>query len=160
VVVSTAGELLQRPEGETFEAVQLGPDAFLVRGGTCLSSADDDARTAVAINAGDLVGGVRQALPAGQQATINGVKAWRYDFAAEDLNLPPMRFVEDTRITSFAGEMWVAPEYDTVVRYWVTLTVENARILANDLPVNGEVRLRFDLYDVGTLPNITVPFGC
>ncbi len=160
VVVESSGELLQRPEGEVFEAVRLGPDAFLVRGSNCLGNAEDDARAASAITAGDLVGGARNALPTSQKEIINGEESWRYDFGQGDLILPAVRFADDTRITSMNSEMWVAPEYDAVVRYWVLLSIENARLLSNDLPVTGQLLLQYDLYDIGNVPNITVPFGC
>lgn len=160
VLVSSQGDLLQRPEGEAFEAVRLGTDAFLVRRGTCLSNVPDDALTAANISAGALVGGVRNAYPVGRQAVVNGQQAWMYQFELTDMLLPAVRFADDTRITEMLGEMWVAPQIDAPVRYWVTLTVENARLLLNDLPVTGQLRLRYDLYDVGTLPNISVPFGC
>jgi hypothetical protein len=160
VLVESSGELLQRPEGETFEAVRLGPDAFLVRGGNCLANAEEDARTASAITAGDLVGGARNALPTGERERINGVETWRYDFSLDDLRLPTVRFAEDTQINEFRAEMWVSPVHNAVIRYWVTLDMQNVRLLNNDLPVSGQLRLRFDLYDIGDIPNITVPFGC
>lgn len=160
VLVESSGELLQRPEGETFEAVRLGPDAFLVRGGNCLANAEEDARTASAITAGDLVGGARNALPTGERERINGVETWRYDFSLDDLRLPAVRFAEDTQINEFRAEMWVSPVHNAVIRYWVTLDMQNVRLLNNDLPVSGQLRLRFDLYNIGDIPNITVPFGC
>jgi hypothetical protein len=160
VVVESSGELLQRPEGETFEAVRLGPDAFLVRGSNCLGNAEDDAQAASAITAGDLVGGARNALPTGQREIINGEESWRYDFGQGDLVLPAVRFADDTRITSMNSEMWVAPAHDAVVRYWVLLNIENARLLSNDLPVSGQLLLQYDLHDIGDVPNISVPFGC
>jgi hypothetical protein len=91
---------------------------------------------------------------------VNGIEAWEYQFELANMSLPMMRFAGDTRITSMLGEMWIAPSVNAVGRYWVTLNIENARLLANDLPVSGQLRLRYDLYDVGILPNITVPFGC
>jgi len=42
----------------------------------------------------------------------------------------------------------------------VLLSIENARLLSNDLPVTGQLLLQYDLYDIGNVPNITVPFGC
>lgn len=160
VLVASSGELLARPEGESFEAVRLGADAFLVRRGVCLGNAEDDAMTAAGISAGDLVGGVRRAVPAGQRERINGIEAYRYSFTFEDMLLPTVRLVEDTQITRTDGELWVSPEYDAVVRYWVTMEVVQARLLSNNLPVNGRLRLRYDLRDVGMIPNISVPFGC
>ena len=47
-----------------------------------------------------------------------------------------------------------------VVRFYVNLDVENAFIFDRQLPVTGQVILRYDLYDIGVVPNITVPFGC
>lgn len=160
VIVSTDGELFQRDEGEAFEAVALGDEAFLVRDGACLANVQEDARTAAAISAGALLGGVEQATPTGRSQMVNGVQAWEYTFALEAMNIPALRFAGDTRIPQMRGELWVSPEHDAVVRYWVTLDVENGRLLLNDLPVTGELRLRFDLYDVNVQPNITVPFGC
>jgi hypothetical protein len=160
VIVSSDGELLQRPEGDTFEAVALGPDAFMVREGGCLSNVEDSARTAANLTAGALVGGVKQAFPTGRRETVNGFEAWEYRFLLDDMELPAVRFAEDTRVTGMRGELWVAPEWDAVVRYYVTLELENARLLLNDLPVNGQLRLRYDLLEANTLPNITVPFGC
>lgn len=160
VMVESVGELLQRAEPEAFEAVQLGDDVFLIRRGSCLVNVEADARAAAGIAAGDLIGGARDAYPVGRRAMVNGQQAWEYHFELDDLNLPSVRFVEDTRVTRMTGEMWIAPETDTVVRYWVTLDIENARLLLNDLPVTGQLRLRYDLHDVGELPNISVPFGC
>lgn len=160
VVVESSGELLQRPEGDTFEAVQLGPDAFLVQRGVCLSNVEADARTAASLTAGELVGGPRVAVPFGRREVVNGIEAFEYRFEVDALALPAVRFAEDTRITEMNGELWFSAEYGVVVRYWLTLQLENARLLTNDLPVTGQLRLRYDLLDVGTIPNISVPFGC
>jgi hypothetical protein len=160
VIVESDGELLQQPEGASFEAVRLGPDAFLVRNGVCLSNAEDAAMTATNISAGALVGGARNATPTGRREVVNGFTAWEYRIDLEQTNLPAVRFAEDTEITAMAAEMWVAPEIDAVVRYYVTLDLQNARLLLNDLPVSGQLRLRYDLLEANTQPNITVPFGC
>ncbi|MEO0565387.1 MAG: hypothetical protein AAF125_24985, partial [Chloroflexota bacterium] len=160
VIIESDGELLQRPEGESFEAVALGPDAFMVRGGTCLSNVEVDAMTAANITAGALVGGARSAVPTGRKEIVNGFEAWEYRFELDNMNLPAVRFSQDTRVTTLVGEMWVVPEIDAVARYYVTMGLENARLLLNNLPVTGQLRLRYDLLDAETVPNITVPFGC
>ena len=160
VLVESHGELLQQNEGASYEAVQLGADVFLVQNDVCLSEVEEDAQTAANLKASDLVGGAWFAKPSGKRQIINGIEAWEYQFELANMSLPMMRFAGDTRITSLLGEMWVAPSINAVGRYWVTLNIENARLLANDLPVTGQLRLRYDLYDVGILPNITVPFGC
>ncbi|MBZ0303857.1 MAG: hypothetical protein K8J31_29215, partial [Anaerolineae bacterium] len=56
VLVDTAGELIGREEDDSFEAVRLGPDTFLVRDHVCNTGAD--AETAADLRAGLLVGGV------------------------------------------------------------------------------------------------------
>lgn len=159
VLVTTTGELLGR-EDNAFEAVRLGPDAFLVRDGVCLGAAGEDAATAADLRAGLLVGGASTAQPTGLRATINGQDAWQYRFSAADLNLPSIRLVDEGQLTLEGGEMWVAPEHNAVIRFYVNLDVNNAVIFDRQLPVSGQVLLRYDLFDIGVVPNITVPFGC
>jgi hypothetical protein len=157
VLVETSGELIGQEENNQFEAVRLGPDAFLVRDNTCNTGAD--AETAADLRAGLLVGGVNRATPTGLRATLNGEEAWQYRFAADDLNLPSIR-LDDTGTLAATGEIWVAPEHNAVVRFYVNLDVENAFIFDRQLPVTGQVILRYDLYDIGDAPNLTIPFGC
>lgn len=159
VLVETSGELIGQGENTTFEAVRLGPDAFLVQGDTCLSGGPD-AASAADLRAGRLVGGVLKATPTGRRATLNGLEAWEYAFTADDLNLPSVRLEPNGRISSVSGELWVAPAHNAVARFYVNLDVENAVIFDRELPVSGQVILRYDLYDVGVPTNITVPFGC
>ncbi|MCB9452541.1 MAG: hypothetical protein H6672_13980 [Anaerolineaceae bacterium] len=159
VLVETTGELLGR-EDNAFEAVRLGPDAFLVRDGVCLGTAGDDAATAADLRAGLLVGGANSAQPTGLRATINGRDAWQYRFTAADLNLPAIKLVDEGFMTLEGGEMWVSPEDNAVIRFYVNLNVSNAVIFDRQLPVTGQVLLRYDLFDIGVVPNITVPFGC
>jgi hypothetical protein len=157
VIVETSGELIGQEEDNSFEAVRLGPDAFLVRENICNTGAD--AETAADLRAGLLVGGVRRATPTGIRATLNGEEAWQYQFVTEDLNLPSIR-LDETGTLGASGEIWVAPEHDTVVRFYVNLDVENAYIFDRQLPVSGQVIVRYDLYDIDSAPNITIPFGC
>ncbi len=159
VVVSTSGELLGRTEDTAYEAVRLGPDAFLVQNNTCLSNAEQDAQTAADLKAGDLVGGVNKATPYGMHATMNGQDAYRYSFTDGDLNLPTIALESGGTIDA-DGELWVAPDKGVVVRYYATLDVTNARIFGRTLPVDGRVLMRYDLYDIGKAFNITQPFGC
>lgn len=160
VVVSTSGELIGREEDTHYEAVRLGPDTFLVRDNACLSNAGEDAQTAADLRAGQLVGGVNRATPTSLNATLNGEQAWQYTFTASDLNLPAIRLSDEGQLTLNGGEIWVAPEHNAVVRFHVNLDVTNAIIFDRQLPVDGQVILRYDLYDIGVAPNITVPFGC
>ena len=159
VVVETSGELIGQEENSSFEAVRMGPDAFLVRDSVCLGSAGDDAETAADLRAGLLVGGVTSAAPTGRQATLNGEEVWEYHVETQHLNLPAIRLDDDGTLNA-TGELWVAPEHNAVIRFYVNLDVENAFIFDRQLPVTGQVLLRYDLFDIGNPSNITVPFGC
>jgi predicted small secreted protein len=160
VLVSTTGELIGAGEGSAYEAVRLGPDTFLVRGGACLVGARGDATAAADLRAGDLVGGVRTASPAGRRAVINDAEVYAYSFTADDLVLPAIRPAAGGSIVLESGELWIAPQHRAVVRYYLNLTVNNVILFDRQLPVSGTVLLRYDLYDVGTPFNISVPFGC
>jgi hypothetical protein len=158
VVVTTSGELLGK-ENNAFEAVRLGPDAFMVRENTCIKGGMD-AVTAADLRAGRLVGGVNHATPTGLRATVNGEDVWQYTFTTADLNLPSIHLADDGAIESTGGEFWVAPKHNAVIRFYVNLNLTNAIIFDRELPVSGTVILRYDLYDINHPANITVPFGC
>lgn len=159
VVVTTSGELLGSDESTAYEAVRLGPDAYLVEDGACLTNAGDDAETAAGLTAGELVGGVTRAVPMGQHAVLNGEDAYRYTFTADDLNLPSITLDEGGALQA-TGELWVAPAHNAVVRFYATLDLTKARIFGRQLPVDGRVIIRYDLYDIGQTFNISQPFGC
>lgn len=164
VVIEGEGELVAQEEGVVLEGVRLGSDTFLVRDNTCLGDAGGDAAVLADLRAGDLIGGVTEAIPAGAKGTINGEEVWRYDFTQEELVLPQIDLGDRGSIIAMSGELWVAPEHDAVIRFYLTLNVENAFVFNLDdpdaLPVTGTVTLRYDLYDIGVDPNITQPFGC
>ncbi len=161
VVLESGGDLVEGEAVTMLEGVRLGEDTYLVRDNLC-RQADADETTAADLRAGDLIGGVRVAVPSGVRATINGEAVWRYEFTVDDLLLPQVRLGDNGRITAMTGELWVAPQHDAVVRFYVNLDVENVALtLFEDTPpVSGQLVLRYDLYDVGTDPNISQPFGC
>ncbi len=159
ILVSTSGELLGQTEDTTYEAVRLGPDNFLVQNGACTTDTAS-ARTATDLQAGQLVGGVTRATPGGRRATINGEDVYNYTFAAEDLLLPSIRIGDNGSFTLTSGELWLSPTRQAVVRFYLNLDVTNVVIFDRQLPVSGQVRMRYDLYDVGSAFNITTPFGC
>lgn len=158
VLVETVGELVGQAEDTTYEAAQLGPDTFLIRDEVCQTNTDSS-RLASDLRAGTLIGGVTRATPAGRRATINSIEVYGYNFTQEDLVLPTIRGGEgDVVMTS--GELWFSAAHNAVVRFWVNLQVTNSIIFDRQLPVDGTVVIRYDLYDIGTAYNITVPFGC
>jgi hypothetical protein len=161
VRIETTGELIGQEEDQTSEAVRLGPDAFLVRNGVCLTNAGADAASAADLSAGGLIGGVTNAEATARHEVVNGAEAWQYSFTIDDLVLPAIRPAEDgSIIMSDPGEIWVAPQYNAVVRFYVNLYVENAIIFDRQLAVTGQVIIRYDLVDIGVVPNISIPFGC
>jgi hypothetical protein len=162
VRIETIGELIGQEENQTSEAVRLGPDTFLVRNGVCLTNAGADASSAADLSAGGLIGGVTSAEATGEHEVVNGAEAWQYTFTIDDLVLPAIRPAEDgSIIMSDPGEIWVAPQHNAVVRFYVNLYVENAIIFDRQLAVTGQVIIRYDLLDIGIVPNINnIPFGC
>lgn len=164
VIVKTQGNLLGQTDPTQYEAVKLGPDTFLVQDDACLSNADDS-DAAASIGAGALVGGLNIASATGlPQQKVNDETVWRYNINFDQLNLPQLTLNADSRILAFNGELWVAPEHDVVIRYYMTIDVENAQVFTNllntSLPVTGRLIVRYDLFDIGTIPNLSVPFGC
>jgi hypothetical protein len=160
VIANIQQDLQGESEPIQYEGVRLGPDAFLVTGDSCLSNAGEDAAIVADLSAGDLIGGVETATTAARKQVINGEQVWKYDFDIEALHLPNVTFNDDSRILSLIHELWVAPEHNVVVRYYVTMEVENVNVFNSVLPVSGTLIIRYDLYDIGEIPNITVPFGC
>jgi len=142
------------------EAVRRGEEVYLVREGNCILNATEDAQLLADLSAGDLLGGVQRATTAAEIATINGEQVWRYDFTMDNLLLPNVGFREDTVILDLRQELWVSPEHNAVVRFYVTMEAENITVFGSTLPVSGAVLLRYDLHEIGTMPNISIPFGC
>ncbi|MCU0511642.1 MAG: hypothetical protein MUE40_03635 [Anaerolineae bacterium] len=143
-----------------FEAVRLAQDTFLVRDGGCITGSSPEMTAAADFSAGAILGGVQQARSAPRRAVINSQTVWRYDFTAPELLLPGITLSPESRLGEMTGELWVAAEKNIVIRYYVTLAVDNVRLFGGELPISGTLRLEYDLYDTGTAPNITVPFGC
>ncbi len=158
VVVDVTGELLGKTD-TNFEGVRLGNDSFMVLNKECANTGADTV-TAAGLRAGTLVGGVKKAIPAGEKATLNGQEAFKYNFTSSDLNLPSIKLSDSGTVEATGGELWVAPTLNAVIRFYVNLNVTNAIIFDRALPVDGQVILRYDLYDVGQITNIAVPNGC
>jgi hypothetical protein len=160
VVASKQQDLQGESHPVQYEGVRLGPDTFLVRDGSCLENAGDAAVVVADLSAGDLIGGVSSATTAAEERIINGEQVWRYDYTPDMMQLPNVVFGADSRILTLEDELWVAPEHNAVVRYWLTMEVENVTLLESPLPVSGTLIVRYDVYDIGIVPNINVPFGC
>lgn len=162
VVITAEGELLAGgDEAQTLEGVRIGNDSYLVREGTCQQTTGSDAQALADVGAGELIGGVYNAVPDGTKAVINGEEVWRYAFLQSDLNITSsIQIGEGGAMTLLGGELWFAPQHNAVIRFYLTLDVENATVFGSQLPVTGQAIIRYDLFDIGIDPNITVPFGC
>lgn len=160
VVATIDDDLEEARDPVEFEGVRLGPDTFLVRNGICSPNAGDAAEVLADLSAGELLGGVQSASTAAQIARINGEEVWLYQFNLDDLILANVTFTEESRVLEMRGELWVAPQHDAVVRFYVNLQVENVLIFDQTLPVTGEIVIQYDLYDIGVVPNISIPNGC
>lgn len=169
VVIEASGIVVGEEQQEVIrrEGVRLGPDTYLVpEDNLCQAGAGDDAIVLADFRISDLIGGVQTAHSTSINGIINGTEVWQYAFDETNLNLTGVRFGENSRIVSLSGELWIAPEYNVVVRYWLTMQVENVvvDVLSENpdsaLPVTGEFIIRYDLFDIGINPNITQPFGC
>ena len=159
LLVNTSGELIGQNDNTSYEVVQLGPDNFLVRNGACEKNTAA-AKTTANLQAGQLVGGVSRATPGGKRATINGQDVYFYTFAASDLILPSIRIGDNGSVNMNSSEMWISPAHNAVVRFYLNLDVTNVVIFDKQLPVSGQIQIRYDLYDIGNAFNITTPFGC
>lgn len=160
LVAGITSNLSDVSEPLNYEAVILGPDTFIVRDTACLSNPDDATLAAARLGAGTVIGGVNFAVPAGKKAVINGEEVWLYSFSPADLNLPNVRLGDEARILAVNGELWFAPSHRAVIRYYLNLDVENANLFGSTLPVTGSIIIRYDLFDIGVQPNLSVPFGC
>lgn len=162
VVLEGAGELFGLASDTLLEGVRLGGDTFLVRDHVCAGQGGEQTAVLADLSAGDLIGGVQNATPDGHRAVINGQDVWRYTFTLDDLTLPQIQTGADSLIVMTGGEMWVAPEHHAVIRFYVNLDVQNIllRLVDSSLPLTGTLILRYDLYDIGIDPNITLPYGC
>lgn len=162
-VITGVGELFGEASGAVLEGVRLGQRTFIVRDNTCLNETQDTLTALVAdLRAGDLLGGVRFAMPGASKGILNGEQVWRFDVTADQITLPQVDFGDIGRITAMNAELWFAPSRNAVIRYYVNLEVENVLITLFDtaLPLTGQLFLRYDLNDIGINPNITVPTGC
>ena len=152
-------DLEDTAEAILFEGVRLGPDAFLVRDGRCTGNTPE-AELLADLSAEGILGGVQEAVSVARRELINGEEVWLYSFLLEDMVIPNVSVGETGRILSMIGELWVAPEHNVVVRYNVTMEVENATIFDQTLPISGTISMQYNLFDIGVVPNISVPNGC
>lgn len=160
VVLTAEGSLLTDEAPVTSEAVRFGRDVYLVIEGQCSTVSDTEAAAVADAGANLLIGGVTSAVPTGVTGVINGEAVYRYSFEPNALRLASIEPQGDGGVRVINSELWFSAERGAVVRLYMTLDVENASVFGSQLPVTGQVIIRYDLMDIGVDPNISVPFGC
>jgi len=160
VVIDRSGSLLTADDEEQpqLEGVRVVENTFLVSDNVCVAENTDAATDLADLRASDFIGGVARAVPIGGSERINGEDVWPYGFTVDDLVRPPA--LQEGNITGIDAELWIAPEHNAVIRYYVTMTVENAIIFNSSAPLDGTLTILYDLDQIGIDPNITRPFGC
>lgn len=168
VVLEVSGNAFA-PGRETvrLEGVRISNDYYLVDvNGQCSQGDSGLAGNAIIADlaAGQIIGGVAQAVPTGHRATLSDLAAWQYTFSTSDARLPAVTALPGSEVT-LAADLWVAPQVNAVLRYEVTVTVRGVHLLWADhsvSPVSGTLSLRYELDPAAfeQLPNISVPHGC
>ncbi len=147
-------------EPRDLEAVRIVDTSYLINEeGRCLLNVDNTAQAVAGLSVHDLLGGVEQVPYAGIQAVLNGEQSYRYNVDSGAVTLPFIHQEEGSVVTA-SGELWVAPEVDVVTRYYVNVDVSRVTLLEGEQSVSGQVYVRYDVYEIGTVPNISIPFGC
>lgn len=160
VVALIDNDLLGENEPLDYEAVRLGEDVFVVQQGVCQPARTESLMASADLNAGALIGGVVEARTVPRRAIINGEAVWQYAITPETLSFANVSLTSEGRFLALTGELWVSPQHNAVVRFYADMELENALLFGGALPVTGTLRVRYDLYDLNTPPNISVPFGC
>ena len=147
--------------GRRLEGVRLSNDYYTVDTNGVCTAGGDSASIIADLSAGQIIGGVRNAVPNGFRQEMGGIPTWNYTFAAADARLPAVH--QDANSTvSITPELWIAPDYNAVMSYDLRLVVENVRILWAEEPVSGTLKMRYELDPdaLHNLPNISIPNGC
>lgn len=142
------------------EAVRIVDDYYLVdQNGRCSASLQEAARGVADLEAGTLIGGVTGAEYSQTRATLNGLDAYRYRVTPANATLPPIELLEGGGL-ELDGELWVNPQSGVVVRYYANVTLSHVTLFESEVPVSGDLFIRYDVFDLDVVPNISIPFGC
>jgi hypothetical protein len=146
-------------DASNLDVVRLSNNYYMLNpNGVCITS-EADIREIANLRAGQLIGGVNLAQPTGKpNELINDYKAWQYGFTSANLNPPSIQTT--SAIDVLTGELWVAPDFNVVIRYRVDMNVHQAVLLFGNRPVTGRLRIDYDVYDISIPPSISIPNGC
>ncbi|MHB8624687.1 MAG: hypothetical protein ACYDBJ_06425 [Aggregatilineales bacterium] len=160
VLFNAEGAAFGLTDARQLEAVRLGNDYYLVTQGVCGKVTDASSRQVADLSAGGLLGGVGHATPTGARQEMNGLPSWEYIFKSDSVSVPLAHLQPNGSVTVAAGSLWVAPSANAVVRFTLTVNVQNVTLLNATQPVTGQLRETYTLGTVGQLHNISIPFGC
>ncbi len=161
VKLLAGGSLLtQDNQSVDTEAVRIGQDVYLRTASGCSIVTGTDSASVVNAGVGQLIGGVREAVPSGVKGVINGEAVYRYAFLQDALHLSSVQPRDGGRVSLMSQELWFSADKGALIRLYLTFDVDNVSVFGSQLPVTGQVILRYDLSDLGQDPNISIPFGC
>ena len=159
-LLAEGGLLTQNGESLATEAVRIGQDVYLRTANGCSIVTGTDSASVVDAGVGQLIGGVREAVPSGVKGVINGEAVYRYAFLQDALYLSSVQPRDGGRVSLMSQELWFSADKGGLIRLYLTFDVDNVSVFGSQLPVTGQVILRYDLSDLGQNPNISIPFGC
>jgi hypothetical protein len=161
VLLEVKGEPFSASEdGSTIEGVRIGNDYYLVnQNKVCTVAADPANRRITELTPSSLIGGVRQAQFTYTRREINERRTWEYAFTPGNVIPPPLEIKPNGGLTIASGTLWVAAEIGLVAEYQITFNVTNV-VIQGSKPLTGTLRVKYELQEVGTLFNISIPFGC
>lgn len=154
------GPLFTPGEPVVTEAVRIGQDVYVSSANTCRRADDPETAAVVEAGVGQIIGGVREAVPTGVRGTINGEPVYRYAFLQDALMLASIQPRDGGRASLMSQELWFSADKGALIRLYLTFDVDNVSLFGSQLPVTGQLILRYDLFDLGQAPNISIPFGC
>lgn len=161
VVLNVAGAAFNAdPQGSTVEGVRIGNDYYVVNPNKICTVAKDAAnRRITELTASALIGGVKQATFTYNQREINARRAWEYAFTPGNVVPPIVELREGSSMTIASGTLWIAPSTNAVAEYRITFNITNVSIQGSP-PLDGVVRVFYELKETGDMFNISIPFGC
>ncbi len=158
VVLSFTGEALSGTLGRV-EATRFENDFYILDASGICTQNNAAARDIATLQAGQLVGGVRLALPTGQSGLVNGVQSFQYAFGEDTLSINIFQD-EPSALEVVSGEIWVTPEVNVVARFGASMNMHNVRVLFGENALTGNLTYQYNLLDIGAEQPITLPNGC
>jgi len=162
VVLDVEGSAISPDDlGRRLEGVRISNDFYMVDTNGQCTAGGEGAEIIADLSAGQLIGGVVNAVPTGHRQEIGGVPAWQYTFTLENIRLPAVHRNPSSTV-DIQADLWVSPDYNAVLLFEVRADVKQVEILSGERSVTGTLYLRYelDVPQLDVLPNISVPHGC